>query len=149
MVHGVRQHAPELIGRRRRRRHHFRARSKETVSIAVPPPWGSGSLSRSVSPQLCLFPSRKPLTLLKTDPKSNLCWLIMSFCFCFYGVGCMNTVKHKPGLQLQYLLQGGSYRNTKLRKSNITFERLSSSRILYSVDVLLSVVYTNIYIYRY
>lgn len=34
----------------------------------------------------------------------------------FYDLGCMNTVKHKPGLQLQYLLQGGSYRNTKLRK---------------------------------
>lgn len=33
-------------------------------------------------------------------------------------VGCMNTVKHKPGLQLQYLLQGGSYRKTKLRKYN-------------------------------
>ncbi|XP_026820565.1 uncharacterized protein LOC113559149 [Rhopalosiphum maidis] len=28
----------------------------------------------------------------------------------------MNTVKHKPGLQLQYLLQGGSYRNTKLHE---------------------------------
>ncbi|XP_025202072.1 uncharacterized protein LOC112599393 isoform X2 [Melanaphis sacchari] len=31
-------------------------------------------------------------------------------------LGCMNTVKHKPGLQLQYLLQGGSYRNTKLHE---------------------------------
>ncbi|KAL4131657.1 hypothetical protein QTP88_008936 [Uroleucon formosanum] len=31
---------------------------------------------------------------------------------------CMNTVKHKPGLQLQYLLQGGSYRNTKLHKAH-------------------------------
>ncbi|XP_050538015.1 uncharacterized protein LOC126903684 [Daktulosphaira vitifoliae] len=28
----------------------------------------------------------------------------------------MNTIKHKPGLQLQYLLQGGSYRNTKLHE---------------------------------
>ncbi|XP_050431812.1 uncharacterized protein LOC126840235 isoform X2 [Adelges cooleyi] len=28
----------------------------------------------------------------------------------------MHTVKHKPGLQLQYLLQGGSYRNTKLHE---------------------------------
>ncbi|KAF0760929.1 Uncharacterized protein FWK35_00014553 [Aphis craccivora] len=34
--------------------------------------------------------------------------------------GCMNTVKHKPGLQLQYLLQGGSYRNTKLLPYNMT-----------------------------
>lgn len=40
----------------------------------------------------------------------------MFMCVFVVCVGCMNTVKHKPGLQLQYLLQGGSYRKTKLRK---------------------------------
>jgi len=47
---------------------------------------------------------------------NNTSVLILTYNVSFSDAGCMNTVKHKPGLQLQYLLQGGSYRNTKLRK---------------------------------
>lgn len=83
--------------------YHFHTRLKETVSITH---------ERSF-PLLENFSSN-----YKNNNYTNVLRLLTNS-VSFSDLGCMNTVKHKPGLQLQYLLQGGSYRNTKLRKYNI------------------------------